>query len=316
MSLSRHLTSPSAEHGRLAFHPDCPRCQSERLAGDLAGDELISRRTQAALAAGLLAFSAAAPPTAAVAQEAAATAGGHHRPGRRAARAGARLRPRRRRRRRRRDRPAARRRPKRGRGRRRRGPASRRRRTHPATACRNSSPRPNRPPRHPRRRRQPNLSRRPLPRRRRPRLQPRHPGGAAGGYPRPSRRLARRASPSRSKPAPPAARTAANVRPGGTRASRRTGADQPSTGDDDASGTASADGDRRGIPVGRPGRRLRSGAPATRCSRATACGRSPGGCWARRPRTGSWRARSAGCGSSTRSGSAPATRTCCTSAPC
>lgn len=69
MSLSRHLTSPAAEHGRLAFHPDCPRCQSERLAGELAGDELISRRTQAVLAAGLIAFSAAGPPTAALSQE-------------------------------------------------------------------------------------------------------------------------------------------------------------------------------------------------------------------------------------------------------
>jgi hypothetical protein len=69
VSLSRHLTSPGGEHGRLGFHPDCPRCRAERLAGDLGRDALVSRRTQAALAAGVLAFSVAAPPVVAVAQE-------------------------------------------------------------------------------------------------------------------------------------------------------------------------------------------------------------------------------------------------------
>ena len=64
MSLSAHLTAGTAEHGRLVFHPDCPRCRAERLAGNLAGDSLVSRRGQAALAAGLLAFSAGAPPSA------------------------------------------------------------------------------------------------------------------------------------------------------------------------------------------------------------------------------------------------------------
>lgn len=67
MSLSRHLTSPSATHGRLAFHPECPRCRNERLNGQLAGDRMVALRTQAALAAGLLAFSAGAPPAAALA---------------------------------------------------------------------------------------------------------------------------------------------------------------------------------------------------------------------------------------------------------
>ena len=62
VSLSAHLTAGTAEHGRLAFHPDCPRCRAERLAGNLAADSLVSRRAQAALAAGLLAFSAGAPP--------------------------------------------------------------------------------------------------------------------------------------------------------------------------------------------------------------------------------------------------------------
>ena len=64
MSLSAHLTAGTAEHGRLVFHPDCPRCRGERLAGNLAGDSLVSRRGQAALVAGLLAFSACAPPSA------------------------------------------------------------------------------------------------------------------------------------------------------------------------------------------------------------------------------------------------------------
>jgi hypothetical protein len=62
VSLSAHLTSDTAAHGRLAFHPNCPRCRTERLAGSLGADALMSRRAQAALAAGLLAFSAAAPP--------------------------------------------------------------------------------------------------------------------------------------------------------------------------------------------------------------------------------------------------------------
>jgi nucleoid-associated protein YgaU len=62
VSLSAHLTAGTAEHGRLAFHPDCPRCRAERLAGSLAADSLVPRRGQAALAAGLLAFSTGAAP--------------------------------------------------------------------------------------------------------------------------------------------------------------------------------------------------------------------------------------------------------------
>jgi LysM repeat protein len=61
VSLSAHLTAGTADHGRLSFHPDCPRCRAERLAGSLAADSLVSRRTHAALAAGLLAFTGAAP---------------------------------------------------------------------------------------------------------------------------------------------------------------------------------------------------------------------------------------------------------------
>jgi hypothetical protein len=65
MSLTAHLTADTAGHGRLTFHPDCPRCRAERLAGSLGDDALVSRRAQAALAAGLLALSAGAPAAAA-----------------------------------------------------------------------------------------------------------------------------------------------------------------------------------------------------------------------------------------------------------
>jgi hypothetical protein len=65
VSLNAHLTAGTAEHGRLGFHPDCPRCRAQRLAGDLRDDSLVSRRTQAGLAACLLAFSAVAAPASA-----------------------------------------------------------------------------------------------------------------------------------------------------------------------------------------------------------------------------------------------------------
>ena len=59
-SLSAHLRAPE-DHARLPFHPDCPVCRSERLTGVLPPAGVVSLRTQAALAAGVLAFSAAAP---------------------------------------------------------------------------------------------------------------------------------------------------------------------------------------------------------------------------------------------------------------
>jgi hypothetical protein len=65
-SLSAHLRE-SGDHGRLAFHPGCPVCRDERLVGALPADAIVSRRTQALLAAGVLALSSAAP-TAAFAQ--------------------------------------------------------------------------------------------------------------------------------------------------------------------------------------------------------------------------------------------------------
>jgi LysM domain len=66
-SLTEHLRRP-IDHGRLPFHPECPVCREERLAGTLPSDALLSGRTPALLAAGVLALSTAAPATA-LAQE-------------------------------------------------------------------------------------------------------------------------------------------------------------------------------------------------------------------------------------------------------
>ncbi len=66
-SLTAHLRRPD-EHGRLAFHPECPLCRSERLAGALPRDAVVGHRTQAVLAAGVLALSTASPAVA-LAQE-------------------------------------------------------------------------------------------------------------------------------------------------------------------------------------------------------------------------------------------------------
>jgi LysM domain len=59
-ALSAHLTASASEHGRLRFHPDCPRC-NDRLAGRLHGDQLVARRATATVAAGALALASAAP---------------------------------------------------------------------------------------------------------------------------------------------------------------------------------------------------------------------------------------------------------------
>jgi hypothetical protein len=59
-SLSTHLRSLD-DHGRLAFHAECPVCRRERLAGALASEPIVSRRSQAVLVSGVLAFSAASP---------------------------------------------------------------------------------------------------------------------------------------------------------------------------------------------------------------------------------------------------------------
>ena len=59
-SLTAHLRRTD-DHGRLPFHPECPLCRSERLAGAPPIDPLISRRSQALLAASVLAMSSATP---------------------------------------------------------------------------------------------------------------------------------------------------------------------------------------------------------------------------------------------------------------
>jgi hypothetical protein len=59
-SLTAHLVE-AGDHGRLGFHPSCPVCRQERLFGSLSSEPVISRRVQAALASGVLAFSAGAP---------------------------------------------------------------------------------------------------------------------------------------------------------------------------------------------------------------------------------------------------------------
>jgi hypothetical protein len=66
-SLIAHLRQ-SEDHGRLAFHPDCPVCRAERLSGTLPLQGVVTRRTQAAVLATVLAASTATP-TLAVAQE-------------------------------------------------------------------------------------------------------------------------------------------------------------------------------------------------------------------------------------------------------
>lgn len=59
-SLRAHLRQPGS-HGRLPFHPDCPVCRQERLAGQLPANAIVAHRTLAALTAGVLAVSAGAP---------------------------------------------------------------------------------------------------------------------------------------------------------------------------------------------------------------------------------------------------------------
>lgn len=63
-SLTTHLLD-RGDHGGLAFHPACPVCRQQRLAGALRVEPVLSLRTQAALAAGVVAVSPCAPAVAA-----------------------------------------------------------------------------------------------------------------------------------------------------------------------------------------------------------------------------------------------------------
>src|SRR5918996_3684936 len=66
-SLHRHLTDRDG-HDRLSFRADCPRCRA-RLEGHLPDGRLLSPRSEAAAAAGLLAASALLPAAGAVAKK-------------------------------------------------------------------------------------------------------------------------------------------------------------------------------------------------------------------------------------------------------
>jgi hypothetical protein len=66
-SLTAHLRQLD-DHARLAFHPQCPHCREERLSGRLPIEPVVSRRTQAAVTAAVLALTSVAP-TAALATE-------------------------------------------------------------------------------------------------------------------------------------------------------------------------------------------------------------------------------------------------------
>ena len=67
-SLTVHLVNTDAHDG-LPFHWCCPICRQTRVTGSVGVDGLVSARTQAVLAAGVLAVSASSPVTAAFAGE-------------------------------------------------------------------------------------------------------------------------------------------------------------------------------------------------------------------------------------------------------
>src|SRR5215204_2787206 len=70
-SLTAHFRETDT-HDRLPFHPNCPICRQTRLTGTISAGGILSPRTQALLAAGLLAIPAA--PAAAQDQEQEGTA--------------------------------------------------------------------------------------------------------------------------------------------------------------------------------------------------------------------------------------------------
>lgn len=67
-SLDTHLRQTEG-HDRLPFHPECPICRQNRVAGSLATGAAVPVRAQAALAAGLLALSTVGPAATAFAAE-------------------------------------------------------------------------------------------------------------------------------------------------------------------------------------------------------------------------------------------------------
>lgn len=67
-SLSRHLSDLDG-HDRLAFHPACPVCRQSRLTGDLDDKAVVSARTRALVAAGVLAAATSATASVGLAAE-------------------------------------------------------------------------------------------------------------------------------------------------------------------------------------------------------------------------------------------------------
>jgi LysM repeat protein len=66
-SLSSHLTA-GRDHGRLRFHPDCPICRNQRLAGTLS-DAVLTPRARAGLLAAALGVGTLAPSSVASASD-------------------------------------------------------------------------------------------------------------------------------------------------------------------------------------------------------------------------------------------------------
>src|SRR5215216_254795 len=67
-SLTAHFREVES-HDRLPFHPSCPICRQTRLSGTIAAGGIVSPRTRAVLAAGLLALPSVAPAASAFASE-------------------------------------------------------------------------------------------------------------------------------------------------------------------------------------------------------------------------------------------------------
>jgi hypothetical protein len=67
-SLTAHFRDAES-HDRLPFHPSCPICRQTRLSGTIPAGGIVSPRTQALLAAGLLAIPAVVPAAPALAAE-------------------------------------------------------------------------------------------------------------------------------------------------------------------------------------------------------------------------------------------------------
>ena len=62
-SLTAHLRRTD-DHGRLGFHPECPICRRDRLAGAPPANAIVGPRNKALLAASVLALSTASPTSA------------------------------------------------------------------------------------------------------------------------------------------------------------------------------------------------------------------------------------------------------------